>query len=85
MPLVFRHDGLRYFFFSNEGRPSEPVHIHVRGGGCDAKVWVVPEISLADSYGFNSRELSDILDVVSRNRDLIVQSWHEHFGDQRSF
>lgn len=37
MPVVFRRDGLRYYFFSNEGLPPEPAHIHVKGGGKDAK------------------------------------------------
>jgi hypothetical protein len=55
-----------------------------KGGGRDAKVWLEPEISLADSYGFNSRELSNILQVVADNRDLLLKAWHDHFGDQRS-
>jgi len=29
MPLVFRWKGYRFHFFSNEGDPREPVHIHV--------------------------------------------------------
>ena len=29
MPTVFRHLGFRFFFYSNEGNPLEPVHIHV--------------------------------------------------------
>ena len=33
MPIVFRQGGLRYFFFSNEGSPREPPHVHVKGGG----------------------------------------------------
>ena len=49
MPVVFRQGGLRYYFFSNEGQPPEPAHIHVKGGGRDAKVWIEPEVSLADS------------------------------------
>ena len=49
MPVVFRQSGLRYYFFSNEGKPPEPVHIHVKGGGRDAKVWLEPEIWIADS------------------------------------
>ena len=44
MPVVFRHSGLRFYFFSNEGQPLEPPHIHVKGGGRDAKVWLEPEI-----------------------------------------
>jgi hypothetical protein len=44
MPVVFRFNGLRYYFFSNEGQPSESPHIHVKGGGRDAKVWLEPDI-----------------------------------------
>ena len=49
MPVVFRHGGLRYYFFSNEGQPPEPAHIHITGGGRDAKVWLDPEPSIAES------------------------------------
>jgi hypothetical protein len=81
MPVVFREGGLRYYFFSNEGSPREPLHVHVKGGGRDAKVWLEPELSIADSYGFNARELSAILRTVAINRDLIEKAWHEHFGN----
>jgi Domain of unknown function (DUF4160) len=81
MPVVFRQSGLRYYFFSNEGKPPEPMHVHVTGGGRDAKVWLEPEIAIADSYGFNSRELSNILQTVAENRDLIVRAWNDHFGN----
>lgn len=82
MPTVFRHGGLRYYFFSNEGSPREPAHVHVMGGGRDAKIWIEPELGIAESYGFNSRELSDILRTVAENRDLILKAWHEHLGNQ---
>jgi Domain of unknown function (DUF4160) len=81
MPEVFRQGGLRYFFYSNEGLPPEPPHIHVKGGGRDAKIWLEPDVSIADSYGFNSRELSAILQTVNDNRGLILKAWHEHFGN----
>ena len=81
MPVVFRDKGLRYFFFSNEGSPREPVHIHVTGNGCDAKIWIHPEVAICDSYGFNSRELGDILQVVETNRQKILKAWHDHFAD----
>lgn len=81
MPVVFRHGGLRYFFFSNEGFPREPPHVHVTGRGCDAKVWLEPEVAIADSYGFNPRDLAAILRVVIDNRGTILRAWHEHFGN----
>ncbi len=81
MPVVFRQGGLRCYFFSNEGSPQEVPHIHVKGGGRDAKIWIEPEVSIADSYGFNSRDLSGILRAVIDNRDLILKAWHDHFGN----
>lgn len=83
MPVVFREGGLRYYFFSNEGTPRESRHIHVKGRGCDAKIWLEPEISIAGSYGFNARELSGILRLVAVNRDRILRAWDEHFGNGR--
>jgi hypothetical protein len=39
------------------------------------------QIYIADSYGFNSRDLSNILRIVAENRDLILKAWHEHFAN----
>jgi hypothetical protein len=80
MPVVFRQAGLRYYFFSNEGSPPESPHIHIKGGGRDAKIWLEPDILIDDSYGFNPRELSNILRIVAENRDLILRAWHDHFA-----
>jgi hypothetical protein len=80
MPVVLRRGGLRYYFFSNEGQPPESPHVHIKGGGRDAKIWLVPEISIADSYGFNPRELSNILRIISANRELLLSAWHDRFS-----
>ena len=71
------------YFFSNGGQPPEAPHVHIKGGGRDAKVWLEPEISIADNYGFNPRELSNILRVVVENRDLILRAWRDYFANQR--
>jgi len=81
MPIVFRESGLRYFFFSNEGAPREAPHVHVKGGGRDAKIWLKPDVAIAESYGFNSGELARILRIVLNRRDVIMRAWHEHFGN----
>lgn len=83
MPVIFRHAGLRYFFFSNEDMPREPRHVHVTGGGRDAKIWLEPEISIDDSYGFSPGELSAILRVVAENRDRLLRAWDDYFPDSR--
>lgn len=80
MPTVFRHDGFRFFFYSNEGTPREPVHIHVMKAGGEAKVWLEPHILLADSSGFDARTLRKLITIIEQNQDLIKETWHEYFG-----
>lgn len=81
MPVVLRYKGYRLFFYSNEGEPREPIHIHVRHGERVAKFWVVPDVILADSYRMTAAELNELESVVRENRDLIERTWHEHFGE----
>jgi hypothetical protein len=47
MPLIFRENGFRFFFYSNEGAPREPVHIHVEKDGRETKFWMKPEVRVA--------------------------------------
>ena len=45
MPKVFDWNGYRFHFYSNEGDPREPPHIHVRKGCHDAKFWLRPDVT----------------------------------------
>ena len=81
MPVVFREGGYRVFFFSNEGDPREPMHVHVKRGAAVAKIWIEPELVLADSNGFNAREQTEIIRMAVRHRSEIEEAWREHFGD----
>lgn len=80
MPKVLEINGYRFFFFSNEGNPLEPCHIHIRKGGALAKFWIEPSIHLADSYGFSSKELREIEDIIDGNVLRIKEAWNEFFG-----
>lgn len=79
MPIVFRSDGFKFFFYSNEGDPREPVHVHVTKGGDKAKFWLRP-VALAVNIGFDSRTLRVLERMVEQNAPLIERVWNEHFG-----
>ena len=81
MPVILRLDGYTFFFYSNEGDPREPIHVHVRRGGSEAKIWLEPTIGVAESKGFNSREQSAILRIVIIHRILIEKAWRVYFGN----
>lgn len=80
MPVVFRYKGIRFYFFSNEGSPREPIHIHAESGSGEAKFWLYPEVRVASSAGFDRRTLAELVKVTEEHRDLIERVWNEHFG-----
>ena len=80
MPVVLRIDGLRFLFYSNEGSPREPPHIHVLQGQDEAKFWLTPEVSLAYNDGFSARKLNGIQKLVEHNRERLKDEWHGYFS-----
>ncbi len=81
MPTVFRYRGYRFFFYSNEGDPTEPLHIHVRKGEAVAKIWLEPAVAIADSYGIHAGDLRRLAAVAAARKDEIREYWHDHFGN----
>lgn len=80
MPVVFRDRGRRFHFYSDEGTPREPVHVHVSEAGREAKFWLRPEVRLARNVGYSDRDVRELALVVDAHRDRIEQAWSEHFG-----
>jgi hypothetical protein len=80
MPVVFRYRGFKFFFYSNEGTPLEPTHIHVERDDLEAKFWLFPIVRVAYNDGYNPRTLRELNEVVEANKDLIARAWNGHFG-----
>jgi Domain of unknown function (DUF4160) len=77
MPTVLRVGPYRFLFFTNEGR--EPPHIHVKASTDEAKFGLDP-VALASNYGFNSRELNEVMALVDEHLNELLEAWHEHLG-----
>jgi hypothetical protein len=80
MPVVLRLKGYSFFFFSNEGKPPEPPHIHVRRDAARAKFWLTPVVLLVSSYDLNGPELNELARMVTENSELLERAWYEHIG-----
>ncbi|ASV34349.1 DUF4160 domain-containing protein [Candidatus Hamiltonella defensa] len=68
------------FFYSNEGNPREPAHIHIRNAENEAKFWLIPRVQLARNDGFNVRELKEIHLVIEKHKILLEEAWNEYFS-----
>jgi len=80
MPVLFRARGYRFFFYSSEGSPIEPAHVHVEKDGIEAKFQITPEVRVAYNDGFNARTLREPMGLTEASRARIERAWNDHFG-----
>ena len=80
MPKIFSWHGYRFHFFSNEGNPLEPCHVHIQKDEYRAKFWLDPYISLEYNYGYSSKELNIFHEIIKEKEDIIRSKWDEYFN-----
>jgi hypothetical protein len=56
-----------------------PIHIHIEKAECYAKFWMNP-LFVAANFGFNSKELREISEIIEENENLIRDKWNEYFA-----
>jgi len=91
MPQVIKIGSYVIFFWLDEGRPLEPVHVHVAEGVPKAnatKIWLTQsgKTILANRHTeIPAVELRKLLRVIEANADLIREKWLEYIGELRYF
>lgn len=91
MPQVFKIGGYVVFFWLDEGKPLEPVHVHIAEGVPTqnaTKVWITHSGKTLVAYrrsDISSADLRKILRVIEANSELICQKWTEYFNEIRYF
>jgi len=76
MPTVKGIPGpYRFFFYSFDC--NEPMHVHVQREKMICNFWIRP-LALAGNQGFSSKKLNTIREIITRNRENIMEAWHEH-------
>jgi len=56
------------------------MHVHVSHPDGEAKVWLTPEVTVADSVGLSAHQLNQAQDLVQRHIGEIRDAWIRHFG-----
>ena len=78
MPTVLLLYGFRFFFYSNEN--DEPVHIHVKKGSGEGKIWLEPKLEIGWMKGFTPKEENTVWQIAAENEQLFKNKWYEYFG-----
>lgn len=69
--------GYVFKIFSNE---EERKHIHIIKAENEAKYWLEPQTELAENYGFTSKELRCIEEILEEYGDEFKQKYARHIG-----
>nr|WP_300129909.1 DUF4160 domain-containing protein [uncultured Butyricicoccus sp.] len=91
MPQIFRIGPYLIFFWSNEGVPLEPVHIHVAEGvptGTATKIWITKSgktLLCNNNSKIPSRTLKIIMRIIEARSGEIIQKWTDYFGSTEFF
>ena len=80
MPTLLLEKGFSFFFYSNEN--NEPIHVHVKKGDAEAKIWLEPFITIAWIGDFTKTEENTILEIIKVNAENFKLKWNEYFSSK---
>lgn len=91
MPQVFKIGSYWVFFWSNESKPLEPVHVHVCQGAPSAgatKVWITQAgkcYLCNNNSNIPDRVLRNILKIIEARSEEVTKKWLDYFGEIEYF
>lgn len=90
MPSFIKIFGYNIYFWSNEGKPIEPVHVHISESPNKkgTKVWILSDgsIELADNNSnIKANDLRRILNILGEYSEEIIEMWENYFREPATF
>lgn len=87
MPQVFKVGSYWIYFWANEGKPSEPIHVHIAEGAPvenATKVWITSrgKCILANNNSYiPEKTLRNIMRIIEARSSEVVDKWTNFFGE----
>lgn len=78
MPTALRSGPYRFYFYSYDCR--EPRHMHVDRERLSAKLWLDPEVRIAENLGYGRQELREVERIARQNTNLLRSEWDAFCG-----
>jgi hypothetical protein len=87
MPQLFRIGSYIIYFWSNEGNPLEPVHIHIAEGRATAnatKIWITSSgkaLLCNNNSRIPEKRLRNFMRFIEANSSSVINKWYDQFGE----
>ena len=91
MPQLLRIGPYSIYFWSNEGDPLEPIHVHIpedRATSTATKLWITStgKVILSNNNSkIPDKILRKLIRMVEANSGDIIEEWLNQFGEIRYF
>lgn len=86
MPQVFRIGSYWVYFWANEGKPGEPVHVHVSEGNPSenaTKIWLTASgkcLLAHNNSNIPPKALRNIMRIIEARSNEVIRKWTTFFG-----
>ena len=87
MPQIFKIGAYWVYFWANENKPLEPVHVHIAEGAprADAtKIWITKSgncLLCNNNSGIPQNTLRNIMRIIEARSGEVIEKWSEFFGE----
>ena len=87
MPQVFKIGSYWVYFWTNEGKPMEPIHVHIAEGAPSAnatKIWITQSgkcLLCHNNSKIPQNTLRKLMSVIESQSELVILKWQEYFGE----
>ena len=87
MPQIFRIGSFLVYFWANEGKPLEPIHVHVSEGvpsENSTKIWITKNgkcILCNNNSQIPQRTLKNIMEIIEARNNDVKAKWNDFFGE----
>ncbi len=91
MPQVFKIGSYWVYFWANENKPLEPIHVHVSTGAPTSnatKIWITKSGGCYLEHNNSQipdRVLKNIMAVIEARSEEVIAKWKEFFGEIRFY
>jgi len=91
MPQVFKIGSYWVYFWANENKPLEPVHVHIAEGAPKqnaTKVWITKAgrcLVCNNNSRIPAHVLRNIMDIVEARSEFVIAKWKNYFGSEEYY
>lgn len=87
MPQVFKIGSYLVYFWANEGRPLEPIHVHIAQGVPSdnaTKIWITKKgkcLVCNNNSEIPQKALKNMLEIIEARSHDVVSKWVNFFSE----